>query len=112
KQKDEQSQGSVGISESGSGSLPIATGSVSVCSQFWSAPEREDTDTHARIRQSGFVREVIDKSPRVLGDTPTSTESMDYDEYGAELGKEARVWKVYVKEADRWDAELVEGWNK
>ncbi|EUC62838.1 transmembrane protein, putative [Rhizoctonia solani AG-3 Rhs1AP] len=112
KQKDGQSQGSVGISESGSGSLPIATGSASVCSQFWSAPEREDTDAHARIRKSGFVREVIDNSPRVLGDTPTCTESMEYDEYGAELGKEARVWKVYVKEADRWDAELVEGWNK
>ncbi|KAG8732010.1 hypothetical protein FRC11_001109, partial [Ceratobasidium sp. 423] len=39
-------------------------------------------------------------------------EVMEPDEYGAELGKEARVWKVYVKETDRWDAELVDGWNK
>ncbi|KAH7345432.1 hypothetical protein B0J17DRAFT_563735, partial [Rhizoctonia solani] len=36
----------------------------------------------------------------------------EVDEYGAELGKEARVWKVYVKETDRWDEELVDGWNK
>ncbi|KAH7329766.1 hypothetical protein B0J17DRAFT_580525, partial [Rhizoctonia solani] len=34
------------------------------------------------------------------------------DEYGTELGKEARVWKVYVKETDVWDTELVDGWNK
>ncbi|CAE6474673.1 unnamed protein product [Rhizoctonia solani] len=37
---------------------------------------------------------------------------MQEDEYGAELTRDARVWKVYVKEADRWDAELVDGWNK
>ncbi|CAE6417384.1 unnamed protein product [Rhizoctonia solani] len=36
----------------------------------------------------------------------------EFDEYGAELGKEAKVWKVYVNETDRWDAELVDGWNK
>ncbi|CAE6511910.1 unnamed protein product [Rhizoctonia solani] len=38
--------------------------------------------------------------------------SLGFDEYGTELGKEARVWKVYVKETDKWDAELVDGWNK
>ncbi|CCO36101.1 hypothetical protein BN14_10224 [Rhizoctonia solani AG-1 IB] len=44
---------------------------------------------------------------------PTSADPMmEPDEYGAELGKEARVWKVYVKESDRSDAELVDGWNK
>ncbi|CCO36056.1 hypothetical protein BN14_10178 [Rhizoctonia solani AG-1 IB] len=37
---------------------------------------------------------------------------LEPDEYGAELTKDARVWKVYVQEADRWDAELVDGWNK
>lgn len=36
----------------------------------------------------------------------------DFDEYGTELGPEARVWKTYVKEADRFDAEKVEEWNK
>ncbi|CAE6413275.1 unnamed protein product [Rhizoctonia solani] len=36
----------------------------------------------------------------------------DIDEYGAELGKEAKVWKIYMDETDKWDAELVEGWNK
>ncbi|QRW18568.1 DNA-directed RNA polymerase subunit beta' [Rhizoctonia solani] len=34
------------------------------------------------------------------------------DECGAELTKDARVWKVYVKEADKSDTELVDGWNK
>ncbi|KAL5635583.1 hypothetical protein ACGC1H_004400 [Rhizoctonia solani] len=37
---------------------------------------------------------------------------MERDEYGAEMGREARVWKIYVKETDRADGELVEGWNK
>ncbi|KAG8688354.1 hypothetical protein FRC11_005584, partial [Ceratobasidium sp. 423] len=36
----------------------------------------------------------------------------EFDEYGAELGKEAKVWKVYVEETDKWDTELVDGWNK
>jgi hypothetical protein len=37
---------------------------------------------------------------------------MEPDEYGAELGKEARIWKAYVKESDRSDTEMVDGWNK
>ncbi|KDN34233.1 hypothetical protein RSAG8_12676, partial [Rhizoctonia solani AG-8 WAC10335] len=37
---------------------------------------------------------------------PDPLQMMEPDEHGAELGKEARVWKVYVKETDRWDAEL------
>ncbi|CAE6386401.1 unnamed protein product [Rhizoctonia solani] len=37
---------------------------------------------------------------------------MEPDEYGAELGKEARVWRIYVRESDRSDAELVDRWNK
>ncbi|CUA75344.1 hypothetical protein RSOLAG22IIIB_05848 [Rhizoctonia solani] len=43
---------------------------------------------------------------------PDPIQMMDPDEYGAELGKEARVWKVYVQETDKWDRELVDGWNK
>ncbi|CAE6410737.1 unnamed protein product [Rhizoctonia solani] len=42
----------------------------------------------------------------------TSDSIPEFDEYGAELGKEAKVWKVYVDETDKWDAELVDGWNK
>ncbi|CAE6411916.1 unnamed protein product [Rhizoctonia solani] len=34
------------------------------------------------------------------------------DDPGAELARDARVWKVYVWETDKWDAELVDGWNK
>ncbi|KDN47711.1 hypothetical protein RSAG8_03501, partial [Rhizoctonia solani AG-8 WAC10335] len=36
----------------------------------------------------------------------------EFDEYGAELGQDARVWKTYVKEADKFDTEQVEGWNR
>ncbi|CAE6445816.1 unnamed protein product [Rhizoctonia solani] len=35
-----------------------------------------------------------------------------FDEYGAELEPEARVWKTYVKVADKFDMEQVEGWNR
>ncbi|KAG8693385.1 hypothetical protein FRC08_009138 [Ceratobasidium sp. 394] len=35
-----------------------------------------------------------------------------YDDYGKELGKDARVWKTYVQEASRWDSDLVDGWNR
>ncbi|KAF8600627.1 hypothetical protein BDV93DRAFT_404218, partial [Ceratobasidium sp. AG-I] len=34
------------------------------------------------------------------------------DEYGAELGRDARFWRTYVKETDDWDYELVDGWNR
>ncbi|KAG8687631.1 hypothetical protein FRC11_006877 [Ceratobasidium sp. 423] len=35
----------------------------------------------------------------------------EFDEYGAELRKDARVWKAYVKEADKFDMEQVVGWS-
>ncbi|KAH7325494.1 hypothetical protein B0J17DRAFT_722962 [Rhizoctonia solani] len=36
----------------------------------------------------------------------------EFDEEGKELGPDAQVWRTYVKEADRVDEELVDGWNK
>ncbi|KAG9088528.1 hypothetical protein FS749_002097 [Ceratobasidium sp. UAMH 11750] len=33
------------------------------------------------------------------------------DDPGAEMAKEARVWRDYVRETDRWDKEMVEGRN-
>ncbi|CUA75555.1 Phenylalanine--tRNA ligase beta subunit [Rhizoctonia solani] len=36
----------------------------------------------------------------------------EFDEEGKELGPDAQVWKTYVREADRVDEELVDGWNK
>ncbi|KAG8739919.1 hypothetical protein FRC11_000501, partial [Ceratobasidium sp. 423] len=35
----------------------------------------------------------------------------EFDPAGTELGKEARIWRTYVKQSDKWDAELVDGWN-
>ncbi|KAG9125786.1 hypothetical protein FRC07_006241 [Ceratobasidium sp. 392] len=34
------------------------------------------------------------------------------DEFGQEMAPEARVWKTYVREADKWDKELMDGRNK
>ncbi|CUA68408.1 hypothetical protein RSOLAG22IIIB_07926 [Rhizoctonia solani] len=62
--------------------------------------------------------EKSDKPPRKRVPVPVAlvdpdpVQMMEPDEYGAELGKEARVWKVYVQETDKWDRELVDGWNK
>ncbi|KAG9086824.1 hypothetical protein FS749_003346, partial [Ceratobasidium sp. UAMH 11750] len=35
-----------------------------------------------------------------------------YEDYGAEMAKDATIWQVYVKETDREDEELVDGWHK
>ncbi|EUC59430.1 hypothetical protein RSOL_313570, partial [Rhizoctonia solani AG-3 Rhs1AP] len=35
----------------------------------------------------------------------------EFDEYGAELEPGARVWKTYVREADKFDLDQVDGWN-
>ncbi|KAG8726477.1 hypothetical protein FRC10_007100, partial [Ceratobasidium sp. 414] len=34
------------------------------------------------------------------------------DEPGEEMAREARVWRTYVRETDRWDKELIDGRNK
>lgn len=44
-------------------------------------------------------------------DSPGDTQTQ-HNEYGAELGPDARVWATYVREADQYDHELVEKWNK
>ncbi|KEP53904.1 hypothetical protein V565_024260, partial [Rhizoctonia solani 123E] len=36
----------------------------------------------------------------------------EFDEYGAELEPGARVWKTYVREADKFDLDQVDGWNR
>lgn len=36
----------------------------------------------------------------------------EFDDYGQEMGPDARVWKTYVREADKFDNEQVDGWNK
>ncbi|KAG9124412.1 hypothetical protein FRC07_011726 [Ceratobasidium sp. 392] len=35
-----------------------------------------------------------------------------YEDYGEEMSKDAKVWQVYVRETDKADEELVDGWNK
>ncbi|CAE6420907.1 unnamed protein product [Rhizoctonia solani] len=47
-----------------------------------------------------------------LSSTPVDATRAGFDDYGAELDKDARVWSAYVKEADQWDDEMVDGWNR
>ncbi|CAE6454882.1 unnamed protein product [Rhizoctonia solani] len=35
-----------------------------------------------------------------------------FDDEGTELSKDAKFWKIYVEETDRWDAEVIDGWNR
>ncbi|KAG8714570.1 hypothetical protein FRC09_017475 [Ceratobasidium sp. 395] len=90
--------------------------------------ERLDSDTIEDLnigRDAGLpVNEEGEagSTQRVRNDAPLSgkypagvqfpeTHRPGYDEYGEELSKGARVWKTYVQEAARWDADLVDGWN-
>ncbi|CAE6417939.1 unnamed protein product [Rhizoctonia solani] len=49
---------------------------------------------------------TVDGIPKATKDT------QEFDEYGAELDQDARVWKTYMKEAERFDLEQVDGWNR
>ncbi|CAE7143876.1 unnamed protein product [Rhizoctonia solani] len=55
------------------------------------------------LRSKKKVRPVVPVDP---------VELLEPDKYGTEMGKDARVWKIYVKEADKWDEELIDGWNR
>ncbi|KAG9121104.1 hypothetical protein FRC07_003085 [Ceratobasidium sp. 392] len=35
-----------------------------------------------------------------------------YEDYGEEMAQDAQIWQAYVKETDKSDQELVDGWNK
>ncbi|KAF8674021.1 hypothetical protein RHS04_07493 [Rhizoctonia solani] len=35
-----------------------------------------------------------------------------FDECGCELARDARIWSTYVREAERWDEDMVGGWNR
>ncbi|CAE6336539.1 unnamed protein product [Rhizoctonia solani] len=70
---------------------------------------------HRSIASSKHVpnREMgADTATAANVDQATNATNYDrFDEYGAELGPDARVWKTYVKEADKFDIEQVNGWN-
>ncbi|KAH7329768.1 hypothetical protein B0J17DRAFT_679583 [Rhizoctonia solani] len=58
------------------------------------------------IVKEGSTEVWQDENKAYIGDIP------EFDAAGTELGKEARIWKIYVEQSDQWDAELVDGWNK
>ncbi|CAE6456242.1 unnamed protein product [Rhizoctonia solani] len=67
------------------------------------------SQSHPQAREAISTRSATRKSYLRPSDDWSYLEP---DERGAELGEEARVWKVYVGETDKSDAELVDGWNK
>ncbi|KAG8752587.1 hypothetical protein FRC11_008223 [Ceratobasidium sp. 423] len=77
------------------------------------APEHDYEPEYDSRRPYGYTGARRDSEgnwrPRMA---PWGKMPMEFDQHGAELGKDARFWKVYVKEADDWDEELVHGWNK
>ncbi|EUC62860.1 transmembrane protein, putative [Rhizoctonia solani AG-3 Rhs1AP] len=104
KQKEVPSQESSSVSGSGSNAGLATMGSAGMSSQ-------EEYQAPAATLKPDLEREIGDTSPRGFRNSLEPTSTTKYDQYGAELGKEARVWDVYVKETDKWDTELVEGWN-
>ncbi|QRV94411.1 transmembrane protein [Ceratobasidium sp. AG-Ba] len=67
----------------------------------------DPNNTNTR-RQRGVDKIKDENSKRTHIEAPR----LGYDDYGQELGKDARVWKAYVREASRHDADMVEGWNR
>ncbi|KAF8688026.1 hypothetical protein RHS03_09835, partial [Rhizoctonia solani] len=81
----------------------------------WFPPECEpDIGEWASNMDAGIKTNLSseEECKNITSFTPSPYSSLGLDQYGTELAKEARVWKVYVKETDAWDAELVEGWNR
>ncbi|CCO34211.1 hypothetical protein BN14_08305 [Rhizoctonia solani AG-1 IB] len=76
-------------------------------------PTREGASREENIQVGGDPSsQPEDKEAIQEAQTKYDTSLDDSDLYGAELSRDARVWRVYVKEADRHDRELVDGWNK
>ncbi|CAE6474551.1 unnamed protein product [Rhizoctonia solani] len=71
------------------------------------SPQQVEKET---TQQRAQKEKVTNANPREQAKNDINLN--DSDIYGAELGKDARVWKVYVQEADRHDTDLVYAWNK
>ncbi|KAG8707677.1 hypothetical protein FRC09_001669 [Ceratobasidium sp. 395] len=86
---------------------------VSVQSEIWNNRWSRTEYNHQDPTVSRDVNLKADEGRKVdLNLRSTEEHRPGYDEYGEELGKDARVWKTYVQEASRWDADLVDGWNR
>ncbi|CAE6503953.1 unnamed protein product [Rhizoctonia solani] len=58
------------------------------------------------------IPEFQDRDPRYLNNKIPTEPVVSYEGRATGLDKDGKFWKVYVKETDEWDAELVDGWNK
>ncbi|KAG9121614.1 hypothetical protein FRC07_002363, partial [Ceratobasidium sp. 392] len=65
--------------------------------------DTQDIDPEPNFQPSAEAR---------IGTKRPDAPRVGFDEYGAELGPDARIWPAYVKEAEMWDEEMVDGWNR
>ncbi|CAE6448932.1 unnamed protein product [Rhizoctonia solani] len=75
----------------------------------------EHRETEFKYQSNPQAREAVPTPSTTRNSYPKPFDDWSYlepDERGAELGEDARVWKVYVGETDKSDAELIDGWNK
>ncbi|KAL5637733.1 hypothetical protein ACGC1H_002109 [Rhizoctonia solani] len=87
---------------------PPPTANVRWSNTFHEKPTPSETDPHDRRDETPEYYDNL----RPVTDTGTYIPPNEFDEYGAELEPDARVWKTYVKESDEFDQDLVEGWNR
>ncbi|CAE6391015.1 unnamed protein product [Rhizoctonia solani] len=86
-------------------SPPPPTANVRWSSPFYEKPAPSEGDRRDETPE-------YYESSRPIADTGPFIPPNEFDEYGAELEADARVWKTYVKESDEFDQDLVEGWNR
>ncbi|KAH7319547.1 hypothetical protein B0J17DRAFT_773142 [Rhizoctonia solani] len=74
--------------------------------------QKVEQKLQSSTKEKAFVGQAINDDIHPQARWSDDWSHLKPDERGAELGREARVWKVYAGEADRWDREVVEGWGK
>ncbi|KAG8756281.1 hypothetical protein FRC11_005448, partial [Ceratobasidium sp. 423] len=81
----------------------------------WSSPFHErPAPSEDRLHDQHDEISAYHERSRIVPETAQGAYAPpdEFDEYGAELNADARVWKTYVKESDEFDQDLVEGWNR
>ncbi|KAJ1302240.1 hypothetical protein OPQ81_001061 [Rhizoctonia solani] len=84
--------------------IPPPASNIRWSSTFHEKPTPNQDDSRHQHESNEHSRVVPDSNAYILRE--------EFDEYGAELDPDARVWKTYVKESDEFDQDLVEGWNR
>ncbi|KAG8720766.1 hypothetical protein FRC09_009012 [Ceratobasidium sp. 395] len=81
--------------------------------------ERQDAAVDGKVAEPKAVpQEPLDPNAKYEQNLKKAQEEWarrrkaGFEDYGAEMAKDAKVWQVYVRETQKADEELVDGWNK